>query len=100
MTFRVISPDTEAVSKRWNIPALPAAAIAASGLTDEQIQQLLDPSEDLRDSACENLDLVCRRLMAAKNSGEKVFVAGDYDADGICSTALKKDILEDRKSTR
>ena len=43
MTFRVISPDTEAVSKRWNIPALPAAAIAASNLTDEQIQQLLDP---------------------------------------------------------
>ena len=94
MTFRVISPDTEAVSKRWNIPALPAAAIAASNLTDEQIQQLLDPSEDLRDSVCENLDLVCRRLMRAKENAEKVFVAGDYDADGICSTALMKGILD------
>ncbi len=94
MTFRVISPDTEAVSKQWNIPALPAAAIAASGLSDEQIRELLDPSEELRDSECENLDRVCRRLMSARDNREKVFVAGDYDADGICSTALMKDILD------
>ena len=94
MTYRVITPDTGAVMATWNIPALPAAAIGASSLSDEQITELLNPSEQLTDSGCEALDRVCRRLMKARSSSEKVFTAGDYDADGICSTALMKDILD------
>ncbi len=94
MSYRVISPDTESVIRKWNIPALPAAAIAASGLSEEQIAELLDPSEELTSCRCEAIDRVCRRLAEARDKKEKVFVAGDYDADGICSTAIMKDTLD------
>ena len=66
MSYRVISPDTEAVIRKWNIPALPAAAIAASGLNEEQIAELLDASEELRPCECEAIDRVCRRLAEAR----------------------------------
>ncbi len=35
----------------------------------------------------------CARILQAKQNNEKVFVGGDYDADGICATAIMIDTL-------
>ncbi len=94
MSYRLIEQDPQKIMERWNIGRLSAAAIAASSLSEEQIGDLLDSSDLLRECRCDALNQVCRRIMEAKKNGEKVFVAGDYDADGICSTAIMKDILD------
>lgn len=39
------------------------------------------------------LDAV-NRIKQAKENNEKVFIAGDYDADGICATSIMKDALD------
>lgn len=35
----------------------------------------------------------CSRILKAKENNEKIFVGGDYDADGICATAIMIDTL-------
>ena len=94
---------------RWVLPAPPdAAAIAAlaaqlrlpeaicrllvvRGHKDTEgakrflrprLEQLHDPQRLL------GLDRAAERLARAVRSGEKIFVHGDYDVDGICSTTL------------
>lgn len=65
------------------------------GLTDETaVQEFLSPThprdlrlEDLGISS-EEMEKALEMLVMAKESGEKVLVFGDYDADGICATAV------------
>ena len=94
MSYRILKSDPSPLMERYGISCLSAASIAASSLSKEQIIDLLDPSDQLTVSTCEALDKVCRRIMEAGKNREKVFIAGDYDADGICSTAIMKDILD------
>ena len=35
-----------------------------------------------------DMDAACDRILAAVEAGERICVHGDYDADGICATAL------------
>lgn len=68
--------------------------IAASNLNDEQVQDLSDSSSELRTSKCEAVLRAADRIRRAQANHEHVFVAGDYDADGITSTAIMKDVLD------
>jgi single-stranded-DNA-specific exonuclease len=42
-----------------------------------------------------DMAMVCKRLRAAASAGTKICVHGDYDADGICATALAVLILRE-----
>ena len=69
-------------------------AISSNNLNDEQIKDLLksDLSLSFSDDKC-IIDAV-NRIKQAKDNNEKVFVAGDYDADGICATTIMKSALD------
>jgi single-stranded-DNA-specific exonuclease len=55
---------------------------AARAFLKPRLDQLLDPFE------LPDMDAAVRRLEHALRSGELILVHGDYDVDGICSTAL------------
>ncbi len=55
------------------------------GLDDEQIKSLDQTSNEPLDPVLyQAIDLIKKAI----NNQQKIFVAGDYDADGICSTAI------------
>jgi single-stranded-DNA-specific exonuclease len=78
---------------------LPAAhALVNRGLdTHEKARRFLEPAlEDLHDPR-EMLDLepAAARILAAVAAGERIFIQGDYDVDGITSTFLLHSVLEE-----
>lgn len=64
------------------------------GLTRSEIEDFLNPPNpeniSLKDFGIDKkkLDRVLKRIEGAKKHGENVVVYGDYDADGICATAI------------
>ena len=70
--------------------------LASRGLSAEQIKKFLEPSyaEELRDPFLfkqmrDAVELIFKHLQA----GNKIVVYGDYDADGVCSTAIMHETL-------
>ncbi len=94
MSYRIIEADGSEIMERYSVGRLAAKLLEASGFEEEQLQDLFNTTDQLTQSRCEAVDACCARIMRAKQNQEKVFVAGDYDADGICSTAIMKDTLD------
>ncbi len=92
--LQLIQPQAENTAQKYGTGLLLASLIEAAELQDEEIRELLDPDMHLTTSSAECVKACCERLLAAKEKGEKVFVGGDYDADGICSTAIMKYTLD------
>ena len=73
---------------KYKIGSLAAKLFFAAGFSDEQIlditgtPSLEDQSDDL------TLRRIRERIQKAAQTGEKVFIAGDYDTDGLCGTAI------------
>ena len=61
-----------------------------------KIQQFINPSlNDLRDPfALKNMDKAVARTIQAIKNGERIMVAGDFDADGITSTVILVSALQ------
>lgn len=80
------------------IPELIAGLLLLRGWTDEQqIKRLLqgqeEPMHDPRE--LKDMELILNRLADARAKDEHIAVYGDYDADGVCSTALAVHALRD-----
>jgi len=77
----------------FNVSPLLAKVLAFFDFDHRQIDQLFNDykPESLADNP--NLAKVKNRLELAKKNNEKVFVFGDYDADGICSTTMMVSLL-------
>lgn len=92
------SPEAELrLAQTLGLPPLVAAALVSRGLDDPDAARVfLDPSLDaLGDPALlPDYRPAADRLMAARERGELVFVHGDYDVDGVTSTALFGRFLE------
>lgn len=79
------------LARELGLPDCAGAVLLARGVTDaEEAEAFLDldasvlhPPTDLPD-----LDGAATRLLQALDRGERVVVHGDYDADGICGSAL------------
>lgn len=82
------------ICERKQVSKLVGKLLAASSLTEEQIDVLLDPTIQMEISHASCIQQCVKRLLLAKERGEKVFIGGDYDADGICATAILKDTLD------
>lgn len=86
-TVRPPAPPHEvaALSRALGVPPAIAAILWARGLRDDAPDHLNPP---LRRSPNPTLEAAAARLAQAVESGERVLVHGDYDADGITGTAI------------
>ncbi|MBQ8911011.1 MAG: DHH family phosphoesterase, partial [Clostridia bacterium] len=77
------------------LPAFEALLCSRGLKTKEEQERFLYPRlEDLHDPMkLMDMDRAVKRILLAKNKGEGVLIYGDYDADGITSTALLKQYL-------
>jgi single-stranded-DNA-specific exonuclease len=82
------------ISERFHTGVLLARLMTAASLSDDQITELMDPDMHLSDSEAPCITACCERILLAAKNKEKVFIGGDYDADGICSTAIMKKTLD------
>lgn len=85
-------PEAEsAFAHAAGLPSLTAAILHRRGITsaadaeaflDPSIERLHDP-EDLPD-----FDALATTMLKARDEGGRIFIHGDYDADGVTSTAI------------
>lgn len=94
MKWEIITSDEKEICERYHTGVLSGKLLAASNLADEDIRTLLDDSYHVVTSKAECVLRCAEKLLKAKSFGLKVFIAGDYDADGICSTAIMKRTLD------
>lgn len=72
------------------------------GMTQEdQIERFLSPDlAHLNDASdIHMIDIAAHRVHHAIKNGEKILVFGDYDADGVCSTTLMLETLQELGAT-
>ena len=86
------------LARALGAPLPVAHALVNRGLDSlEKARRFLEPAlEDLHDPR-EMLDLerAATRILAAVEAGERIFIQGDYDVDGITSTFLLYSALEE-----
>ena len=91
---KIIDVDGSFYEVNYHAAPLCAKLLAAAGFDREKTEDLLSADNSLMTSRSECVRRCVELLMEAKKNGTKVFIGGDYDADGICSTAIMKDILD------
>lgn len=84
------------LSDRYQIPVFTAMLLTIRGLTEQkQLERFFDRSAVLPDPfLIKDMDKAVQRIKKAVASGEKICVYGDYDCDGVTSTALLYSYLE------
>ena len=79
------------------VSPLVAHLLLQRGFDDpDQAWKFLKPRlEDLHDPyLMKNMDRVVKRILQARDLGEKILIYGDYDVDGITSTVVLRRALE------
>ena len=94
MKWDFLDIDPTETENRYHVGPLSAKLISASSLDDEHIRQVLGQDESLMTSQAVCVQKACARILEAQKNHEKIFVGGDYDADGVCSTAIMKKTLD------
>ena len=63
--------------------------------TEQKIEEYFSPLPKLTYDPflLKNMDPVCDRILQAADSGEKICIYGDYDADGVTSVTLLMEYL-------
>lgn len=86
-----------AVSQRYELPMLLAMLLDIRGVTDERDIEDFLYGDTLTASPFEikDMDKAVERIQAAVEYGERICVYGDFDADGVTSTALLYSYLSD-----
>ena len=68
--------------------------IKLNNLTIDQINQLKSNDIEISNLKDDSFIKAKERILLAKENNEKVFVAGDYDCDGVMATTIVKDLLD------
>lgn len=94
-----LKPETvRAAAEKYKIPRILATVILNRGIDADSIQSYL--AKSMRDIHNPHLMLdmekAAKRIKAALENKEKIVIYGDYDVDGITSTALMYDFLMSR----
>ena len=82
------------IAKTYHTGRLVSDILAGSDLNDDQIAQLRSGADQIADSHADCIIAARDRILKAQHNHEKVFVGGDYDADGLTSTAIMKCTLD------
>lgn len=82
--------EAQNILDNYNVDALTAVLLASRGITsDEQIAELFSDDYTLIDPfTLPDMDIAVERISDAIEKGEKIAIFGDFDADGVTSTAL------------
>lgn len=88
--------EAMSISESMGIPMLLAVLLCIRGYKDkEEIEKFLSSAPMLFDPmTIKDMDKAAERLRTAIESGEKICVYGDYDADGVTATSLLYSYLE------
>lgn len=98
---RIAAPDkqiVERLSQELGINPVIARLLAERGITTpEEAHRFTQPSmQAVHDPhQLHDMDKAVERIQEAVAAGEQITVYGDYDADGITSTALMYEVLQD-----
>lgn len=98
---RIAAPDkqiVEQLSQELGINPVIARLLAERGITTpEEAHSFIQPSmQAVHDPhQLHDMDKALERIQEAVAAGEQITVYGDYDADGITSTALMYEVLQD-----
>ncbi|MDX6663113.1 MAG: single-stranded-DNA-specific exonuclease, partial [Solirubrobacterales bacterium] len=88
--------EARAISRELGLSEPVAITLVRRGYrTPEAARAFLDGSESHDPFAFDSMEEVCERLLAAIAAGRRITVHGDYDADGVCSTAILVRALRD-----
>lgn len=94
MKWELIDVDESEIVSKYGCSKLLGKLLKAMNISDEQMDELMFGDEELHTSQAICVAACCQRILQAKENMEKVFIGGDYDADGICSTAIMKKTLD------
>ena len=97
ITRQLNKDNAVAISQRYELPMLIGMLLDIRGITtDEAITDFLY-ADSLTASPYEikDMDRAVERIRAAIEDGERICVYGDFDADGVTSTALLYSYLSD-----
>ena len=85
-----------AIQGDYGLPGIIAMLLQIKNIkTEAEIRDFLyNESEIASPFEIKDMDRACARVRTAIESGEKICVYGDYDADGVTSTALLYSYLE------
>lgn len=86
--------EEQRIRQEFGVSELCAKVLACRCQDDEQIRQVLNPDLTLHPCQSPELTQILKRLDTARQRHEKVLIAGDYDADGLCATAIMKEALD------
>ncbi len=86
----------DALSGRFKIPRLAAAVLAARDVPPERVEEILGRGTRPRlhdPLLMRDMDKAAAAVQQAVENGEMICICGDYDCDGIASTAILYDYL-------
>ena len=91
--WNVISPSVSNKGKNW----LPSLLAKNRGLTSKKkLEEFLNPKfEQILEVKLTDVEKALKRISKAISSKEKGIIYSDYDADGICGTAILWETLHD-----
>ena len=85
------------IAENCGIEPFAALLLCARGLTDEfEVESFLFDTELIDPFTLPDMEKACERVHKAVDEGERITVFGDYDADGVTSTALMYSFLSSR----
>lgn len=84
----------EELMEKFQLTSLCAKVLASKHIEDQEIEELLREPLLTNPMQATNMKMVADRIYHAKIHQEMVMVCGDYDADGICATAILVDALK------
>ncbi len=77
------------IAENCGVDPFAAYLLVARGLTDEFLVESFLYDTDISDPfTLPDMEKACERIKSAVDSNEKITIFGDYDADGVTSTAL------------
>jgi len=88
--MKIIELSSESASEyqlNYHVNPLVGKLFSVNQCTPEQVQELMDPQPFIP-SQHELFRNVADLILKAAASKEKIMVCGDYDADGLCATAI------------
>jgi single-stranded-DNA-specific exonuclease len=87
-------PQVQALERQLGVSGAVAQVLVRRGLADpEQARAFLAADEEHPPAAFEGIDEALATILAQVRAGARITVHGDYDVDGICSTAVLVRVL-------
>ncbi len=87
-------PQVQALERQLGVSGAVAQVLVRRGLADpERARAFLAADEEHPPAAFEGIDEALTTILAQVRAGARITVHGDYDVDGICSTAVLVRVL-------